>query len=319
MSLSRRAFIGGLIGTAAGGIVLGNSCYHHFQKRNTQSLEKVLLIGVDGLRPDALLQAATPHLDALISDGAYSFEARTGTHTITGPGWSNVLTGVWEDKHGVKSNGIKDNTFDGANYQKYPTFLTRIEDHKPSLHTSIIASLDWITKSITSKADAKIYHPFDDEGDRRVAEAAAYLLEHRNMDFMFAYFLGVDIAGHNYGFDPNLPEYLSEIETVDHYVGMLMGALKKRPAYSEERWLTIFTSDHGGKGKHHDGVGEEAQKVPLIMHGPAVEKGEILPVPTQVDIAPTILHHFGVPIDPQWGLDGKVVGLKQSYIRVESP
>ena len=89
-----------------------------------------------------------------------------------------------------------------------------------------------------------------------------------------------------------------------------MRALQKRPHYQQENWLTIFTSDHGGKGKSHDGVGEEAMKVPLIMYGPAVRQGEILPNPTQVDIAPTILTHLGVPLNPQWGLDGKVIGLK---------
>ena len=40
-----------------------------------------------------------------------------------------------------------------------------------------------------------------------------------------------------------------------------------------------------------------------------VKKGEIIPVPTHVDVAPTILKHLGIPIKPEWGLDGKVVGL----------
>ena len=126
---------------------------------------------------------------------------------------------------------------------------------------------------------------------------------------MFAYFEGVDVAGHNYGFDPTVTEYLAEIEPIDYYVGMLMHAMQKRPTYREERWLTILTSDHGGKGKHHGGLGEEVQKIPLIMHGPAVQKGEIDPVPRQVDIVPTILTYFSIPLQDKWGLDGKVVGL----------
>ena len=314
MSLSRRAFIGGLVGTAAGGIVLGNSCYRHFQKqKNKYNLDKVLLIGIDGLRPDVLLQAATPNIDSLIEDAAYSFGTRTGTHTVTGPGWFNILTGVWEDKHGVK-----DNSFKGANYQQFPNLVTRLEDNDPNFNTYSLASLSWINDIIIPRVDTEFYRPFEKEGDLKVAEKASRLLSHHNVDFMFAYFLGVDIAGHNYGFDPQVPEYLAEIETIDHYVGMLMQGLKSRSTYNQERWLTIFTSDHGGKGKSHDGVGEEAMKIPLIMHGSAVEKGEILPVPTQVDIAPTILTYFGVPIREEWGLDGKVVGLKESYIKAGS-
>lgn len=269
------------------------------------SLEKVLLIGIDGLRPDALWETSTPNIDALTADGAYSFAARTGEHTYTGPGWSNVLTGVWENKHGVKEN-----TFKGANYEKYPTIFSRIEEIKPVLNTSSVASLDWINDIIITKADERIYYPFEEDGDIKVAETAADIIQNRPVDLMFAYFEGVDVAGHNYGFDPTVTEYLAEIETIDYYVGMLMQAMQKRPTYREERWLTILTSDHGGKGKHHGGLGEEAQKIPLIMHGPAVQKGEISPVPRQVDIVPTILTYLGIPLQDNWGLDGKVIGLK---------
>lgn len=263
------------------------------------------MIGIDGLRPDALWETVTPNIDALTADGAYSFAARTGEHTYTGPGWSNVLTGVWENKHGVK-----DNTFKGANYDKYPTIFSRIEEIKPILNTSSAASLGWINDIIITKADERIYYPFEKEGDIKVAETAAEIIQNRPVDLMFAYFEGVDVAGHSYGFDPTVTEYLAEIETIDHYVGMLMEAMQKRPAYREERWLTILTSDHGGKGKHHGGIGEEAQKIPLIMHGSAVQKGEIDPVPRQVDIVPTILTYFGIPLEDKWGLDGKVIGLQ---------
>jgi len=312
MSLSRRAFVGGLVGAGVGGCLIAKDLCRVYQQQ--QGLDKVLLIGVDGLRPDALLQAATPNIDSLIAEGAYSVEARTGLHTVSGPGWSNILTGVWEDKHGVK-----DNSFKGANYKEYQNIFTRLEEYEKSLYTYSVSDLTWFNDIIIPKADARIYHSFEEEGDLKVAETASRLLSHHNIDLMFAYFQGVDMAGHNYGFDPEVPEYLSEIETIDHYVGMLLESIKKRPAYDKEHWLTIFTSDHGGKGKSHDGVGEEAMKVPLIMHGPAVQKGEILPVPTQVDIAPTILAYFGVPIREEWGLDGKAVGLKESYIRTKSP
>ncbi len=308
MSLSRRTFIGGLVGAGVGGCLIGRDLCRVYQEQSL--LRKVLLVGVDGLRPDALVKTATPNLDSLMNEGAYSLEARTGVHTLSGPGWSNILTGVWENKHGVK-----DNSFEGANYGDYPTIFNRLESHKPTLYTYSVASLSWINDIIITKADYRIYHPFEEEGDLKVAETASAVLSHHNVDLMFAYLMGVDMAGHQHGFDPEVPEYLSEIETIDHYVGMLMEALKKRPLYNKEQWLTILTSDHGGKGKHHDGVGEEAMKVPLIIHGSAVQKGEIVPVPRQVDIAPTILNYLGIPIKEEWGLDGKVVGLKESYIR----
>ena len=62
---------------------------------------KVLMIGIDGCRPDALNLANTPNIDSLIDNGAYSLQAQTGDYTISGAGWSNTFTGVWENKHNV--------------------------------------------------------------------------------------------------------------------------------------------------------------------------------------------------------------------------
>ncbi|MBY0261086.1 MAG: alkaline phosphatase family protein, partial [Phycisphaerales bacterium] len=70
------------------------------------AVRKVLIIGIDGLRPDALAAADAPSIDALIADGAYSAAAQAEDITISGPGWSSMLTGVHRDKHGVTGNSF---------------------------------------------------------------------------------------------------------------------------------------------------------------------------------------------------------------------
>lgn len=78
--------------------------------------KKVLIIGIDGCRFDALQSADTPQLDQLIADGCYDpdchivGERYQGNDTISGPGWSSILTGVWADKHGVNDNTFKGKT-----------------------------------------------------------------------------------------------------------------------------------------------------------------------------------------------------------------
>src|SRR2546421_548022 len=59
-----------------------------FKKRH------VLLIGIDGTRPDALLAAKPPNLSALIAEGTFSDKAQAGDITNSGPGWATVLTGT---------------------------------------------------------------------------------------------------------------------------------------------------------------------------------------------------------------------------------
>ncbi|MYA65183.1 MAG: alkaline phosphatase family protein, partial [Gemmatimonadetes bacterium] len=98
---------------------------------------RVLLIGIDGVRPDVLAEVPTPNIDALAAAGWYTAEARTTTPSVSGPSWSSMLTGVWPGKHGVTNNN-----FTGRNYAQYPSFLTRVEQTRPELAT--FAALDWL-------------------------------------------------------------------------------------------------------------------------------------------------------------------------------
>ena len=70
-------------------------------------VKKVLILGVDGLMPTALKAARTPHFDKLIADRCISYAAQAGDITVSGPGWSSMLTGVWREKHGVPDNAFK--------------------------------------------------------------------------------------------------------------------------------------------------------------------------------------------------------------------
>ena len=63
----------------------------------SQNAKKVLIIGVDGCRPDAMEVAATPNIDNLISNGLFRPDALNDDITYSGPGWSSILCGVWSD------------------------------------------------------------------------------------------------------------------------------------------------------------------------------------------------------------------------------
>jgi len=75
---------------------------------------KVLFIGVDGTRPDALALVHTPNLDALKTHGGFSDRAVTHPVTHSAAFWSSLVTGVWGDKPGVNDPGssVAGNRFD---------------------------------------------------------------------------------------------------------------------------------------------------------------------------------------------------------------
>lgn len=119
-----------------------------------RSEKRVLIIGMDGTRPDALAKAKTPTIDRLIKEGAFTDNANIlgdryqKNDTISGPGWSSILTGVWADKHGVH-----DNNFKGKNYELFPHFFKRLKRERPDAKTASLVSWEPIHEHILSEAD----------------------------------------------------------------------------------------------------------------------------------------------------------------------
>ncbi len=64
--------------------------------------KRVLLIGIDGCRSDALAAAEIPNLRTLMSNATVTWDAVAGgvkdspsqQQTVSGPGWASVLCGV---------------------------------------------------------------------------------------------------------------------------------------------------------------------------------------------------------------------------------
>lgn len=275
---------------------------------------KVLVIGIDGLRPDALGKAKAPHLHALRDHGAYSPNAQGESHTFSGPNWASIMTGVHTDRHHVTTNSYTNNHLDD-----WPDFFTYLEKHNPQWVTARLLTWDSFYENHPTGADVDLFHPMSRGGDEDVTRDAAALLTGADprapggVDAMFIYYGDVDATGHGHGFGPKSPEYLGAIAAVDQQVGRLLDAIASRPTYEQEQWLYIVTSDHGGSlDGQHSGNTADRRHIPFIVSGPGVAKGPVFPNACNVDVATTVLTYMGVPIDPAWRLDGHAVGLEPS-------
>ena len=276
-----------------------------------EPVRKVLLIGLDGIRTDVMAQADTPNIDALIAGGAFSDRAVTRPPTVSGPGWSSMLIGVWADKHGVLGNDFTEN-----NYDEFPDFLTRIEQVDPDLQT--FAVVDWLPLGgkdsggplISDAVDTLIAFDGYEEGfaaaDSKTLEIAVQHLTAQDPDAAFVYFGNIDEIGHEY--DSLAPEYEAEIERVDRYVGDLIGALRARSTYETEDWLILMSTDHGRRDDGgHGGESELEKRIFFLASGPSIGPRALLDTPEIVDVAVTALAHLGIVIDPIWDLDGEPI------------
>jgi len=226
----------------------------------------VLIIGIDGCRPDAIIAANAPSLDGLISSGTWSPHALNIPPTWSGTGWSSMLTGVWPVKHGVT-----DNSFSTPNFVAYPHFFNHVENNIPSLQTESLVHWGPINTEIVDLVDYEQTY----STDAAVKTAAVDRLTNHDPDVLFLHFDDVDHAGHSYGFDPSIPNYISSIEATDAHIGDVLTALYARPNYAAENWLVMVSTDHGGNLSGHGGSSLEEQNIFLIVSGGSAPVEEI--------------------------------------------
>jgi hypothetical protein len=123
-----------------------------------QPHQSVLLISIDGMRPDYITQADEHHLRIptlrrIMASGTYADGVIGDLPTVTYPSHTTIITGVWPAEHGILNNQRfdPDRTLSGAWYWyadqiKVPTLWSA--SHDAGLHT---ASVGWpVTVDSTS-------------------------------------------------------------------------------------------------------------------------------------------------------------------------
>ncbi len=282
--------------------------------------QKSLVIGIDGLGFGArgFSVTDTPSLDSLI-DGSFAGGAYRGAYadsafaggfvgtpsqqaTVSGPGWSSILSGVWIDQHHVG-----DNSFSAPNFRDNPIYLATLKAALPELNTASFINWSPIDTYIISSADTdgNPENDMDFRGtygsDPLVAAAAAEMLAGNGIldpDVVFVAFDEVDAAGHNCGSSGAC--YQREIQEVDALVGQILGTLVERPFFTNEDWQIVVTADHGHTpAGGHGGQSDLERTIPFIVSSKTLNQGPLPSFPdavAHVDVAPTVLSHFGVAI-----------------------
>ena len=252
--------------------------------------ERVLLIVLDGIRADAA--ETMPFLQKLARRGSSGI-VRTGAPSLSNPSRAVMVTGAWQEVHGVTNNSRfepppVDSLFSLAKKAGVSTAVagsyfwgdafgahldpgrTRFQRKRLHLGASPQELITWQTESC--QGDRDFLAQFD-EGLLVVGITAA------------------DSAGHDFG--GRSEPYLQVAAAVDACVESLAATL------DDGRTTLIVTSDHGhidlrGHGGH-GGLEDEVVNVPLVLTGKAIRSSQGWRA-EQVDIAPTICMLLGLPL-----------------------
>ncbi len=250
-------------------------------------IERVLIISVDGLRPEAISLAPMSNVQALMETGIYSLSAQTIYPSSTLPGHSSMLTGMCPDKHGVDWNDyIPEN-----GYAASPSLFEIA--HNAGLRTGMVVGKEKL-QQITPPENLDFFEFVNDRDSVVAARATQYIAE--GFDLLFVHLPLVDILGHLYGWLS--PDQLIGAKHADEAIGILLGALDE--ANLREGTLIIVTADHGGLGTSHGGKDSAMMTIPWILAHASLTPRVILRPISITDTAPTAAFALNLPIPEIW-------------------
>jgi arylsulfatase A-like enzyme len=255
----------------------------------------VVVISIDGLRPDALGERETPFLYRMMLTGSYSLTATTIMPSNTLPSHTSMLTGEPPERHQVRWNNVPAAKFDTV---EVPTvfgvarargYRTAAFFSKAKFHTLQRAgTLDY------SQAPGGWFGKWPSQ--RTVADVERYL-DRERPNLLFVHLSDPDTAGHEYGW--MTAEYHRAVAVADAAVSRLLAAADS--AYGAGNYSVIVSADHGGHGKGHGTDDPRDATIPWIAWGRGVRPNHLSTVSIRtMDTASTVLWMLGLTEPTDW-------------------
>jgi len=248
---------------------------------------RVLILSIDGLRPDAIPLAPMPNLLEFMKTSAFTMNAQTVYRSVTLTSHASMLTGLCPSKHGVDWNDY----LPERGYAKGTDIFDLA--HAAGLQTVMYVGKKKLVQ-LTEPSSVDIYRYINDR-DLVITEE---LLNDFPEDFgvLFIHFPLVDSMGHEYGWMS--PEQLSVAYRADEALGMILAELDARNLRNET--LIIVTSDHGGSETGHGSNYPEDMTIPWIVSGPGILPGRLTYPVNTMDTAATAAFVLNLPIPLEW-------------------
>lgn len=245
-------------------------CFGFVKAQSVSGIKHVIVVGVDGLSPDGIRTAPTPHIHQLIAEGAVKWNVRTVLPSSSSPNWASMIMGAGVEAHGITDNdwGRQDYTLPpivANNAGQFPTIFEIVHMAHPK--ANIGAVYQWNDFGRLFEPDAVNFNkPMPDEYSTTSIFCNYIKTQKPLLGFM--HLDHVDHAGHEYGHGSQ--EYYLAVTKADSLIGSVVNAIKA--AGIEKNTLLIITADHGGSGYGHGGATIEEAEITMVLHGDAIKK-----------------------------------------------
>jgi predicted AlkP superfamily pyrophosphatase or phosphodiesterase len=213
----------------------------------------VILVSLDGFRPDYLERGVTPNLNALAANGARASAMLPSFPSVTFPNHYTLVTGLRPDHHGIVDNTMYDTAIPEVRFslgnsaaitdrrwwdQAEPVWVTA---ERRGIRSGTMfwpgseAAIQGVRPTEVRRFDGKL------PAAGRVDVLLSWLDRpaSERLGFLTLYFDDVDHAGHDFG--PGAAQTLEAVASVDLAIARLLEGLKRRRIAAN----IVIVSDHG--------------------------------------------------------------------------
>lgn len=248
---------------------------------------KVIIISIDGMRPDGLLNCGSAAVEKLMGCCSYTVDAQTVSPSITLPCHMSLFYGIPPRRHGILSN----------------TFVPQVHSVKGIFEKASalgkVCSIFYGWEPLRDVAPpssckyALYVNAYTEESvDTLLTDKAIELIEAKHPDLAFLYMVDTDEkGGHDNGWMTE--EYLRRIRIA------IENAARVIDRFGDE-YSVIITADHGGHDRMHGTDLPEDKTIPMFFFGEGFEGGRRLSGGSILDIAPTVAKILNFEPEKEW-------------------
>lgn len=248
---------------------------------------KVILISIDGMRPDGFIQCKNPYVNSLQKIASYTLNAKTVFPSVTLPCHMSMFHSVPPERHGITTN----------DYTPQVRPIKGLFEQISGVGKTCAMFYGWEYLRDIARPGSLIkgdfIHAYSfDHTDGLLTDSALNYISIAKPDFVFLYMVETDDkGGHDCG-------WMSE--TYLEYVSHAINNVKRVIESVGDQYTIIVTADHGGHDRGHGSNMPEDMTIPMIFYGKQFTAGKELSGVSILDIAPTIADIMQVPCAKEW-------------------
>lgn len=248
---------------------------------------KVILISVDGMRPDGFLACKNPYIEDMMKNFYYTLDGKTVFPTVTLPCHMSLFHSTTPERHGITTNTYApmvrpiDGLFEQLHHAKatcafYTGWGPLREVSRPS--------------SLTFSEYINAYS--EESSDTALTDSLLARIRKSKPDFLFLHLVETDEkGGHDNGWMSEA--YLNRIS-------IAIDNIRRIVEQCGDEYTIIVTADHGGHVRSHGEDIPEDRTIPMFYFGEQFEAGKKFTGGSIMDIAPTIAKIMDIDVPREW-------------------